>query len=93
MEPTELRIPRTALDALAAAISVQTVASRTWPDGIGWFYPLGTWEEPHLEVALMPGGDKVWMRMSTDRASTVVWTIEQWLDFAGRLPGATPSSS
>ncbi|MFE1476490.1 hypothetical protein ACFW6N_21890 [Streptomyces cyaneofuscatus] len=93
MEPTEVRIPRTALHALAAAISVQTVASRTWSDGIDWFYPLGTWKEPHLKVALMPGGDEVWMRMSTDRASTVVWTIEQWLDFAGRLPGATPPSS
>ncbi|MFG2629931.1 hypothetical protein [Streptomyces sp. NPDC048473] len=58
-EPAEVRIPKTALDAFAAALSVRTVAMRTWPDGIEWMYPLGTWEEPHLEVALMPGGDEL----------------------------------
>ncbi|MFJ3099559.1 hypothetical protein [Streptomyces hydrogenans] len=89
-EPAEVRIPRTALDAFGAALSVQTVAMRAWPDGIEWMYPVGTWEEAHLEVALMPGGEEVWLRMSTDRSNTIVWTIEQWRDFAGRLPGATP---
>jgi hypothetical protein len=33
-EPAQVRIPRAALDAFAAALSVQTVAMRTWPDGI-----------------------------------------------------------
>ncbi|MFB9608689.1 hypothetical protein ACFFTQ_37630 [Streptomyces roseofulvus] len=89
-EPAEVRIPRTALDAFAAALSVQTVAMRTSPDGIEWMYPLGTWEEAHLEVALMPGGEEVWLRMSTDRSNIVVWTIQQWWDFTGRLPGARP---
>jgi hypothetical protein len=88
-EPAEVRIPRAALDAMAAALSVRTVAMRAWPDGIEWMYPLGTWDEPHLEVALMPGGEEVWLRMSTDRSSFAVWTIEQWLEFAGQLPGVT----
>ncbi|MBC2878673.1 MULTISPECIES: hypothetical protein [Streptomyces] len=89
-ERAEVRIPRAALDALAAALSVRTVAMRVWPDGIEWMYPMGTWEEPHLEVALMPGGDEVWLRMSTDRSRFVVWTIRQWLDFVSDLPGAAP---
>ncbi|MFB6945626.1 hypothetical protein ACFWGL_36340 [Streptomyces sp. NPDC060286] len=89
-EPTEVRIPQAALDAFAAALSVRTVAMRAWPDGIEWMYPVGTWEQPHLEVALMPGGDEVWLRMSTDRSSVAVWTIQQWWAFAGQLPGAAP---
>ncbi|GAA2564658.1 MULTISPECIES: hypothetical protein [Streptomyces] len=48
-EPSEVRIPRAVLEAMAAALSVRTVAMRTWPDGIEWMYPLGTWDEPHLE--------------------------------------------
>ncbi|MGZ2361721.1 hypothetical protein LRE75_34445 [Streptomyces sp. 372A] len=87
---SEVRIPKAAIDALAAALSVRTAAMRTWPDGIEWMYPLGTWDEPHVEMALMPGGEEVWLRMSTDRSSVAVWTIEQWLEFAGELPGATP---
>lgn len=51
-------------------------------------YPVDTWDEEHLEVALMPGGEKTWLRMSTDRSSVVVWTIEQWWAFSGELPGA-----
>ncbi|MCF2131007.1 hypothetical protein L1I79_31970 [Strepomyces sp. STD 3.1] len=89
-EPAEVRIPQAALDAFAAALSVRTVAMRTWPDGIEWMYPVGTWEQPHLEVALMPGGEEVWLRMSTDRSSVAVWTIEQWWAFCGELPDATP---
>ncbi|MGC5359574.1 hypothetical protein ACPXCS_37185 [Streptomyces sp. DT190] len=89
-EPAEVRIPKAALDAFAAALSVRTVAMRTWPDGIEWMYPVGTWDEAHLEVALMPGGEEVWLRMSTDRSSVAVWTIEQWWAFSGELPGATP---
>jgi hypothetical protein len=38
----------------------------------------------------MPGGEEVWLRMSTDRSSFAVWTIQQWWDFAGQLPGARP---
>lgn len=87
-EPAEVRIPRAALDAFAAAMSVQTVAMRTWPDGIEWMYPVRSWEQPHLEVALMPGGEEVWLRMSTDRSSFAVWTIQQWWNFAGQLPDA-----
>ncbi|WP_409239438.1 hypothetical protein [Streptomyces sp. PA5.6] len=89
-EPVEVRIPGAALDAYAVALSVRTVAMRAWPDGIEWMYPVGTWEQPHLEVALMPGGDEVWLRMSTDRSSVVVWTIQQWWDFAGQLPRTPP---
>ncbi|MFD8732021.1 hypothetical protein [Streptomyces sp. NPDC059611] len=90
-ELAEVRIPKAALDAFAAALSVRTVAMRTWPnDGLEWMYPVGTWEEAHLEVALLPGGEEVWLRMSTDRSSVAVWTIEQWWEFAGELPGATP---
>ncbi|MYR41276.1 hypothetical protein [Streptomyces sp. SID5910] len=89
-ERSEVRIPKTALDALAAALSVRTAAMRTWPDGIEWMYAMGTWDEPHVEMALMPGGEEVWLRMSTDRSSVAVWTIEQWLEFSGQLPGATP---
>ncbi|MFE9334830.1 hypothetical protein [Streptomyces sp. NPDC006925] len=89
-EPAEVRVPKTALDAFAAALSVRTVAMRTWPDGIEWMYPVGTWEDEHLEVALMPGGEEVWLRMSTGRSSVAVWTIEQWWAFSGELPGATP---
>lgn len=89
-EPVEVRIPKAALDAFAAALSVRTAAIRTWPDGIGWMYALGTWDEPHVEVALLPGGEEVWLRMSTDRSKLVVWTIQQWWDFAGELPGAAP---
>ncbi|MFH8477206.1 hypothetical protein [Streptomyces sp. NPDC018000] len=70
--------------------AVRTVAMRAWPDGIEWMCSVGTWEQPHLEVGLMPGGDEVWLRMSTDRSSVAVWTIQQWWDFAGQLPGATP---
>ncbi|WDN56659.1 hypothetical protein [Streptomyces clavuligerus] len=89
-EPAEVRIPRAALDAMAAALSVRTAAMRTWPDGIDWMYPMGTWEQPHLEFALMPGGEEVWLRMSTDRSSVAVWTIQQWWEFTKELPEATP---
>ncbi|GKQ41776.1 hypothetical protein [Streptomyces sp. A012304] len=41
-------------------------------------------------MALTPGGEEVWLRMSTDRSSVAVWTIEQWWAFAAELPGATP---
>jgi hypothetical protein len=58
-ERAEVRRPQVALDAFAAALSVRTVAIRAWPDGIEWRYPVGTWDGPHLEVALMPGGEKV----------------------------------
>ncbi|MGW3268525.1 hypothetical protein [Streptomyces sp. NPDC001056] len=87
-ESAEVRIPKTALDAFAAALSVRTVAMRTWPDGIEWMYPVGTWDETHLEVALMPGGEEVWLRMSTDRPSVAVWTIER--AFSRELSGAPP---
>ncbi|MFF3019703.1 hypothetical protein [Streptomyces sp. NPDC057939] len=90
-KPAEVRIPKTALDAFAVAMSVRTVAMRKWPnDGLEWMYPVGTWEDEHLEVALLPGGEEVWLRMSTDRSSVAVWTIEQWWAFSGELPGATP---
>ncbi|MET8768252.1 hypothetical protein [Streptomyces sp. NPDC004658] len=75
-EPAEVRIPKDALDAFAAALSVRTAAVRTWADGIEWMYAMGTWEQPPLEVALMPGGEEVWLRMSTDRSSVAVWTIQ-----------------
>ncbi|MFK0017501.1 hypothetical protein [Streptomyces sp. NPDC091027] len=89
-EPAEVRIPKAALNAFAVALSVHTVAMRIWPDGTEWMYPVGTWEDEHLEVALLPGGEEVWLRMSTERPSVAVWTIEQWWAFAGELPGATP---
>jgi hypothetical protein len=89
-EPAELGIAFAALEAPAAAISVRTVAMRTWPDGIEWMDPMGTGEEPRVEVALMPGGDEVWLRTSTDRSNFAVWTIQQWLSFIDQLPGATP---
>lgn len=54
-EPSEVRVPRAALEAMAAALSVRTVAMGTWPDGIEWMYPLGTWDEPHLEGFAGPG--------------------------------------
>ncbi|MEU9197891.1 hypothetical protein [Streptomyces hundungensis] len=92
-EPAEVRIPKTALDAFAAALSVRTVAMRKWTDGIEWMYPVGTWDEAHLEVALMPGGEEVWLRMSTDRSSIAVWTIQQWWEFAGDLPGVAPPTA
>nr|BFD88358.1 hypothetical protein StreXyl84_77590 [Streptomyces sp. Xyl84] len=39
----------------------------------------------------LPADDReVWLRMSTDRSSVAVWTIEQWWAFSGELPGATP---
>ncbi|GAA1339833.1 hypothetical protein GCM10009647_083200 [Streptomyces sanglieri] len=57
-EPAEVRIPQDALDAFAAALSVRTVSMRTWPDGIEWMYPVGTWEQPHLEVALSPAAKR-----------------------------------
>lgn len=80
-----VQIPHAALDALAAALSARTVAMRTWPDGLEWMYPVGTWDTPHLEVALMPGGAEVWLRMSSDRSSVAVWPIERWWDFSGEL--------
>lgn len=89
-EPAQVRIPEAALDAFAAALNVRTVAMRAWPDGIEWMYAVGTWGEAPLEVALMPGGEEVWLRMSTDRSSVAVWPIEQWWDFSGALPGAAP---
>lgn len=63
---------------------------RAWPDGIESMYAMGTWDEPHVEVALIPGGEEVGLRMSTDRSSVAIWAIQQWWDFAGQLPGATP---
>ncbi|MER5883675.1 hypothetical protein ABT160_07585 [Streptomyces sp. NPDC001941] len=89
-KPAEVRIPKAALDAFAAALSVRTAAMRTWSDGIQWMYAMGTWDEPHLEIALMPGGEEVWLRMSTDRSVMAVWTIEQWHGFVEQLPDATP---
>ncbi|MER5293525.1 hypothetical protein ABT382_15795 [Streptomyces pharetrae] len=76
-ELVEVRIPQACLDAFAAALGVRTVAMQIWPDGIEWIYPVGTWEQPHLEVALMPSVEEVWRRMSTDRSSVDVWTIQQ----------------
>ncbi|WP_424217799.1 hypothetical protein ACN20G_37205 (plasmid) [Streptomyces sp. BI20] len=94
MRRVEIRIPQAAARAMAAAIDTQTVAARTWPDGIQWMYPLGTWDEPHVEVALMPGGEEIWVRMSDQRAAFAVWTLNQWDEFADALrtlprPGET----
>ncbi|MER5618679.1 hypothetical protein [Streptomyces sp. NPDC002215] len=71
------------------ALSVRTVATRAWPnDGLEWMYLVGAWDEAHLEVALLPGGEEVWLRMSTDRSSVAVWSIEQWWDFASQRGAA-----
>lgn len=84
-----VRIPKAALRPLAAALEVRTAASFTADDGIVWMYALGTRDEPHVEFALMPGGEEVWLRMSTDRSYVAVWTMAEWDAFVAELPGLT----
>ncbi|MFZ3470367.1 hypothetical protein ACODT3_24675 [Streptomyces sp. 4.24] len=84
-EKAELRIPKAALAALAAAVEVRTVA--TWKDagGLDWYYPLGTRNEEHVEFALMPGGEEVFLRMSSQRDQTLVVTIGQWYELVDHI--------
>jgi hypothetical protein len=88
-EKAELRIPKAALEALAAAVEVRTVATVKDAGGLDWYYPLGTRDEDHVEFALMPGGEEVFLRMSSHREQTLVVTIEQWHELVGHitLPG------
>ncbi|MFI6688033.1 hypothetical protein [Streptomyces sp. NPDC050485] len=84
-EKAELRIPKAALEALAAAMEVRTVATVKDAGGLDWFYPVGTREEDHVEFALMPGGEEVFLRMSSQHDQMLVVTIEQWHDLVGRI--------
>lgn len=88
-ERAELRIPKAALEALAAAVEVRTVATVKDAGGLDWYYPLGTRDEDHVEFALMPGGEEVFLCMSSHREQTLVVTIEQWYELVGHitLPG------
>lgn len=89
-EKAELRIPKAALEALAAAVPVRTVATVKDAGGLDWYYPVGTRDEDHVEFALMPGGEEVFLRMSSHREQTLVVTIEQWYELVGHIipPGA-----
>ncbi|WP_411081411.1 hypothetical protein [Streptomyces sp. cmx-18-6] len=84
-EKAELRIPKPALDALAAALEVRTVATVKDAGGLDWYYPMGTREVDHVEFALLPGGEEVLLRMSSDRGRTLVVTIEQWHHLVGHI--------
>jgi len=87
----ELRIPKAALDALAAAAHVHTVATVKDDGGLDWYYPVGTRDEDHVEFALLPGGEEVFLRMSSRREETLVVTIEQWHELAGRIAPPEPA--
>lgn len=84
-EKAELRIPKAALEALAAAVEVRTVATVKDTDGLDWYYPVGTREEDHVEFALLPGGEEISLRMSSHREQTLVITIEQWYELVGHI--------
>ncbi|WP_055524646.1 hypothetical protein [Streptomyces graminilatus] len=88
-ERITVRIPKAALEAFAAAVQVGVAATVKDDNGLDWYYPLGKRDEDHVEFALVPGGEEVLLRMSSDRARTIVWSIEQWNDLVGRisLPG------
>lgn len=88
-EKAELRIPKAALEALAAAVEVRTVATVKDGDGLDWYYPVGTRNEDHVEFALLPGGEEVFLRMSSQRDQTLVVTIEQWHKLIGHITGPT----
>lgn len=80
-----VRIPKAARDAFAAAIDVRVVATAEDAGGLDWYYPAGSHNVDRLEVALLPGGEEIMLRMSNDRATTVVCPIEQWLDLVGMM--------
>lgn len=54
-------------------------------------YPGAHWDEARLVVALMPGGEEMWLRMSTDCSRVAVWTIEQGCDGGVTSPGNSPA--
>ncbi|WP_030230302.1 hypothetical protein [Streptomyces sp. NRRL S-350] len=87
----ELRIPKAALDALAAAVQVRTVATVKDDGGLDWYYPVGTRDQDHVEFALMPGGEEVFLRMSSRREETLVVTIEQWYELVGHITPPGPA--
>ncbi|KUN02099.1 hypothetical protein AQI95_28900 [Streptomyces yokosukanensis] len=91
-EIATVRIPKAALDAFAAAVDARVVATAKDDGGLDWFYAWGTREVERLEVALLPGGDEVMLRMSSDRATTIVCPIAQWYELVGRMipPGQGP---
>ena len=84
-EMATLRIPMVAQEAFAAAVDAQVVATFKDPGGLDWYYPWGAREVDHLEVALLPGGDEVMLRMSSERAATIVCPIERWYELVGRM--------
>lgn len=85
-ETAVLRIPKPAPEAFAAAVDAQVVATFTDDSGLAWYYPMGTRETDYLEVALLPGGEEVMLRMSSDRTATIVCPIERWHELVGRMP-------
>ena len=80
-----VRFPKAAVQALAAAVHVGVAATVKDDDGLDWYYPVGTWDEDHAEFALLPGGEEVFLRMSSDRANTLMWPIERWHELIGRI--------
>jgi len=84
----ELRIPKAALDT---AVHVRTVATVKDDSGLDWYCPVGTRDEDHVEFALLPGGEEVFLRMSSRREETLVVTIEQWHELVGRIAPPEPA--
>ena len=91
-EMATVRIPKAAQEAFAAAVAAEVVATFKDDSGLDWYYAWGTREVDHLEVALLPGGDEVMLRMSSSRAATIVCPIERWYELVGRMipPGQGP---
>lgn len=82
-----VRVPRETLLKFVAALRVGVFVQITDDAGIQWNWPMGTTEgEERVEIAFVDDACEVWLRLSTDRAGTLVrLTDPEWEDYRLRL--------
>ncbi|QNP75047.1 hypothetical protein IAG44_40305 [Streptomyces roseirectus] len=84
-ELATVRIPKEALEPFVAALQVGMAAMVEDSGGIEWYYPMGQWNEEHVEFALVPGKDEVMVRLSSDRRHIIVLPMSTWHDLLGQV--------
>ncbi|MDX3381847.1 hypothetical protein PV682_10330 [Streptomyces niveiscabiei] len=84
-EMATVRIPKDAIEPFVAALQVGMAAMVEDAGGIEWYYPMGQWDQEHVEFALVPDADAVMVRMSSDRAHTIVLPMDKWHELRGQV--------
>ncbi|WP_416966688.1 hypothetical protein [Streptomyces sp. 4F14] len=84
-EPATVRIPQEAIAPFVAALQVGMAAMVEDSGGREWYYPMGQWDQEHVEFALAPNADEVLVRMSSNRSHVIVLPMSAWHDLVGQV--------